>query len=122
MNGQLALVDVQPAAKLTERQQAVLDALQRAGHDGLDADQAGAIAHELKAGRWQHSRDERCLYCAQDGLQILRRLRDLGLARYRRANRSRSLPGVWLAADVNSDPARDLAAERVHYNEFPPGF
>jgi hypothetical protein len=101
MPEQLALIPAE-AKPLTPRQQAVLEALIAAGQDGLDTDQAGAIAHELKEGRWAHSRDDRCSFCGKDGRQILERLAELGHARYRRANRARSLPGVWLATDLSS--------------------
>lgn len=118
---QLALIPVQPKP-LTDRQQAVLDALTAAGQDGLDTDQAGAIAHELKEGRWAHGRDDRCAYCAQDGKQILQRLADLGHARYRRANRAKSLPGIWLAMNPTTDLAEHAAASDAAFGEFPPGF
>ena len=80
---QLPLVEVEGETRLTPRQQAVLQALKAAGWGGLRADEAGAIAHEMKEGRSQHGRDNRCDYCARDGRQILARLRDLGYARYR---------------------------------------
>jgi ribosomal protein S14 len=100
---QLALLEPAPP-RLTERQRAVHDALVKAGQDGLDADQAGAIAHTLKDGRWAHSKDERCQFCGKDGQAILRRLGELGLARYRRANRARSIPGAWLATNAEPQP------------------
>jgi hypothetical protein len=105
---QLALLPDAPA-RLTDRQAAVLHGLQAAGTDGLDTDQAGAIAHELKEGRWAHSRDARCAYCARDGKTILQRLAQLGHARYRRANRARSVPGTWLATNQTTDPADDTS-------------
>lgn len=119
MTEQLALLDLAPEIKLTDRQQAVLDALKAAGPDGLDTDQAGAIAHETPAASgYSHTRDTRCVHCAHAGKQILERLAELGLARYRRANRSKSLHGVWLATDLPDDPR----PSRVPYNEFPEGF
>jgi hypothetical protein len=99
MNEQPTLFDVRATVKLTARQQAVLDALQAAGPDGLDTDQAGAIAHELRDSIWAHDRDRRCQYCASAGKEILKALAAKGLARYRRADRSRSLPGIWLSTD-----------------------
>lgn len=80
---QLALVEIAAAPKLTDRQAAVLQAVQAAGLDGLHADEAGAVAHALKEGRWRHGRDERCAFCGSDGNAILRRLRTLGLVKYR---------------------------------------
>jgi hypothetical protein len=103
---QLALLEPAPP-RLTERQRAVRDALQAAGQDGLDADQAGAIAHTLKEGRWAHSKDERCQFCGKDGQAILRRLAELGLARYRRADRARNTHGTWLP--TNEEPQPDAA-------------
>lgn len=114
MTDALQIFEPDTVHKLTDRQQAVHDALHRAGHDGLDTDQAGAIAHELKAGRWAHSRDDRCQFCGKDGKQILERLRHLGLARYRR--RSGQQPGAWVAA--NAAPVKPDAG----FGEFPPGF
>lgn len=74
-----------PALK-SDRQRAVLLELRKLGR--LDQDEAGAIAHELKEGRWAHGRDTRCDFCSRDGRQILERLVGLGLARRRRpANR-----------------------------------
>ena len=83
MTNQLPLVEVEGETRLTPRQQAVLQALKAAEWGGLRTDAAGAIAHEMKEGRWAHSRDTTCDYCARDGKQILARLRDLGFARYR---------------------------------------
>lgn len=99
MTEQLALIPAAPRP-LTDRQAAVLQALHAAGTDGLDTDAAGAIAHTLKAGRWAHPADQRCLYCGKDGRAILARLAELGHCRYRRANRAKSLPGVWLATSL----------------------
>lgn len=114
MNTQLALIAVDPTPVLTERQQAVYTALTAAGHEGLDADQAGAIAHELKEGRWQHGRDERCNYCGREGQQILVRLREYGLARYRR--RKGQLAGVWLTTgSAAAPPSRS-------FGDFPEGY
>ncbi len=78
---QLAILAEAP--KLTPRQQVVMDALTRAGHDGIAPGAAGAILHELKEGRWAHGRDERCDFCSRDGLSVLKALRKKGLARYR---------------------------------------
>lgn len=115
MNGQLELVEAAPP-KLTDRQATILDALQHAGQDGLDTDQAGAHWHAAKG---IHRADTRCRYCAQDGKGILEALRAKGLARYRRANRSRSQPGVWLATNVTEDPADDTTLLRGMSAEIP---
>jgi hypothetical protein len=110
MSEQLALLP--PAQRrLTERQRAVRDALRAAGQDGLDADQAGAIAHTLKDGRWAHSKDERCRFCGKDGQAIMRRLAELGLARYRRANRQRNIHGTWLPTDAEPQPDAAIPAD-----------
>lgn len=39
----------------------------------LSADEAGAILHEH---RGKHGRDQRCHFCAEDGLEALTRLRE----------------------------------------------
>jgi len=97
MNDQIPLVEVEAIPKLKPRQQVVLDALRRAGTDGLEPSEAGAHLHALKEGRWAHSAEERCVYCGRDGNAVLKRLRDLGLARYRGRMR------VWQAADLDSN-------------------
>jgi hypothetical protein len=94
MSEQLPLVEVDPEPRLTDRQQLALTALQDAGADGLHADEVGARLHEAKQTKWAHSREERCVYCAGDGLQVLRRLRELGLARYRAKGK------MWQAVGV----------------------
>lgn len=91
---QLELVPAPTTPKLTARQQAVLDALTAAGADGLEPSEAGAVLHALKEGRWAHSREERCEYCGRDGLAVLRRLRALGLSRYRAKTK------VWTTTDA----------------------
>jgi hypothetical protein len=92
---QLELLEPTPAVpKLTDRQAAVLDAVRRAGIDGLDADHAGAITHGFKTGGWAHGPDERCDYCGRDGNAVLKRLRELELVAYRRAKGS--MPGGWV--------------------------
>lgn len=103
MAEQLQLIETRPSPKLTGRQQAVLDALTQAAHDGITTDEAGATAHALKEGRWAHGPDDRCLYCSRDGRQILEALRTKGLARYR------SRLKVWQLADLPAEkpePAR----------------
>jgi hypothetical protein len=105
MPDQLALIPVEPRP-LTDRQQAIVDALHRAGPDGLDTDQAGAILHEL---RGVHTRDTRCQWCTREGKGVLHRLADLGHARYRRANRARSIPGAWLATNIETTQAPERA-------------
>ncbi len=115
---QLALIPAEPKP-LTGRQQAVLDALQAAGQDGLDTDAAGAIAHEIPTSSgYSHARDTRCIHCAHAGRQILDRLAELGHARYRRANRAKSVPGAWLATNLTAD----TEAARGDFGEFPEGF
>jgi hypothetical protein len=120
MSDQLTIVETGP--KLTPRQQAVHQALQAAGQDGLHADEAGAVAHEQKEGRWAHSRDERCQWCGKDGKQILHALRAKGLARYR------SKLKAWQASTIESEPVVETpqpdfsGAGPVPYNAFPVGF
>lgn len=93
MTEQLALLEVEPAIRLTDRQAAVLDAVQTAGRDGIDTDHAGAILH---ARNGYHDIDSRCRHCGRDGRSVLRgELERKGLVRYRRGNRQ--TPGGWVA-------------------------
>lgn len=94
MTDQLALLEVPAAPKLTDQQSLVLRRLVEAGADGLEASEAGALAHSVMESRWRHSDQERCAYCGKRGLQILQRLKEIGLARYRGRMR------VWQAADL----------------------
>lgn len=72
MTEQLALTDIgAPPPKLTPNQQAVWD-LVRTTQGGVTRDQAGALVHSLKEGRWSHPATERCDFCARDGRQALR--------------------------------------------------
>jgi hypothetical protein len=107
MSEQLPLLALEP--KLTGRQRRVLDALLAAGQHGLHADEAGALAHEMKQGRWAHSSAERCVWCGGDGLAILRRLKDLGLARYR------SRLKAWQAVTTTETVAVDERSEEEIY-------
>lgn len=97
---QLAIPEVQVESKpkLTDRQALALAALQAADHAGLHADEVGALLHEQKQGRWGHSREERCAWCGGDGLAMLRRLRELGHARYRAKLKA------WQATELPLEP------------------
>ena len=109
---QSTLFGVDQVVQLTNRQQRVLDALHAAGQDGLHADEAGALAHEMKHGRWAHPNQERCVYCAGDGLAILRRLKEHGLARYRSKSK------IWQAVGTDSTPAPVSAITVSEEDEF----
>lgn len=115
MSEQLALIELAPepaAPKLTDRQELVLDAVNRAGPvDGLHADEAGAL---LCAHRGKHKVEDRCRWCGANGKDVLNALKTKGLVRYRRARSSRvgfaGQPGAWFAvADATEDPAKDTA-------------
>lgn len=96
MSEQLVLIPEAPP-KLTDKQQALLDAVTSAGQDGLEASEAGAVLHALKEeSRWAHTRHERCEWCGRDGNQYLKRLRTLGHVRY-----SGKLK-VWLAVGTEA--------------------
>lgn len=96
MTEQLVLIPP-PAPRLTDKQQALLDAVTQAGSEGLDAAEGGAVLHALKEeSRWAHTRQERCVYCGRDGNQYLRRLRVLGHVRY--AGKLK----VWVAVGVEA--------------------
>lgn len=123
MSEQLAIpeVQVEPKPKLTDRQALALATLQAAGLDGLHADEVGALLHEQKQGRWAHGREERCAWCGGDGLAMLRRLRELGHARYRAKLKA------WQATEL--PPAEPVPVPEdydgegpVPYNALPAGF
>ncbi len=106
--------------RLTDRQAAVLAALQAAGESGLEPSEAGAIAHELKEGRWAHSREQRCAYCAEAGAEVCKALERKGLARYVRGR------GLWYAT-LDPEPQAegyppDFEGLRGSYNALPAGF
>lgn len=68
MKEQPALFTVPEEPKLTVDQQLVWDSLQ-AHADGLSADEVGAIVH---ASHGKHVAVDRCEWCGQRGLQLLR--------------------------------------------------
>lgn len=70
-----------PPRPLTDRQASALELLQRAGSDGLRADELGAALCE-RNGR--HAAGDRCEYDKANGLGVLRALRTKGVARARR--------------------------------------
>jgi hypothetical protein len=76
------LFDVGPVDEntLTERQRAVLRAAR--SPEGVDPRQAGHAAHAAAGCKWCRA-TEPCRYAESDGNTILRRLRELGLVRYR---------------------------------------
>lgn len=105
-----------PAApKLTDRQQFALDQLERAGADGLTADEIGAAWCQQ---RGVHSAETRCKFCGQSGQGLANELKAKGLARYRR--KKGDLDGAWLHHGAPSAPPRPDSG--VPYNEFPAGF
>lgn len=112
MTEQLALVPA-PPKPLTAKQQAVLDAVTRAGTEGLTTVEAGAILHSLKEeSRWAHTPQERCRFCSQDGAAYLRRLRALGHVKYR------SVLKVWVPADSTQPLSEELPrgmTDRIPY-------
>jgi hypothetical protein len=101
VTGQLELLE-QELRPLTPRQQAVLDALQRAGQDGLLPAEAGAIVH-MAQGR--HGPGLGCRWCPTAGLEILRALRKRGLAR------QRGRPRVWVAVGVPTPDPPGMSSE-----------
>jgi hypothetical protein len=107
----------QPATPtLTDRQQHALNTIQTAGQDGIHADELGAALHQL---RGTHKAGARCLYCGQEGVQMTRRLRDLGLVRYRAKLKT------WVAVETAGDepiPADHVGDGPVPFNAFPAGF
>lgn len=113
--------------QLTDRQAAVLDLVERATHEGITADEAGALLHSLKEGRWAHTTDDRCEFCGRDGKAVLEALRTKGLVTYRRARGNR--PGGWTtvgqhvpASEPAPVPPDHDGAGPVPFNAFPKGF
>ena len=95
-----------PPPELHPRQQLVLDTLRAAGHDGLHADEVGAAIHEY---RGRHDRGTRCDYCAREGGQVLKRLRELGHVR-------RDRHGNWYALDLpEREGAYDPATAEIPF-------
>ncbi len=95
-------VETQPRL-LTDRQAFALELLQRAGGEGLRADEVGA---ELCERRGRHSAGDRCQFDKANGLDVLRALRTKGYARSRR-------DGSWHAVEAESDAS---------FGAFPEGF
>jgi hypothetical protein len=118
-------VPLKPRLELTEKQRAVLLEL-RTRHP-LTADDAGAIAHELKTGRWGHTRDTRCDYCGRDGRQILDRLVDLGLAKRKRGAGHMNYHPAYpdpdpVAHDAELAQAADRPVNQGGHGQLPQGF
>jgi hypothetical protein len=82
---------------LTDRQQFVVELLQRAGREGLAADEVGANLCERKG---KHPAGDRCEWCSKNGLQVLRSLR----SRHGKVKSRRN--GSWYALDgvIEPDP------------------
>ena len=85
--------------RLTLRQKAVYEEV-RAHPGGVTADEAGAAAHTVpgpRGGR-THGLDERCEWCASEGLRILEQLISAGLVRRRRSG-VRGVGYLYVIAD-----------------------
>lgn len=111
---QLALlaIPVEPTT-LPTNQRLLHEAIQRAGGEGAHTDELGALLCEH---RYQHSRDDRCLYCSSNAKPVLNALQAKGLVRYRRAKNGN--PGAWLP-NTTSDPADDTSLPRGMSTEIP---
>lgn len=103
----MTLFDPGPAARLTERQQLVMDAVRKGGEDGIRAPQAGAAIH---SSRGVHGHLDECRYCYSEGAHILRRLQELGHV-------TRDRHGNWRAAGTSRDVGYDPATAA-----FPEGY
>lgn len=122
MNDQLDLTGnahtIIPGGKtLTERQQLCLNFIR--AHAPVPSDELGALLHQHRQrnGGLGHSEDSRCKYCGDEGSQMGRRLRELGLVREARGlgwyDATKPRPGDARADAGGGDPT---------YNELPPGF
>lgn len=79
---QTSLFEEEPAGpKLTDRQRFALEQLRR-HRDGLTQDELGALLH-VRKGR--HDDWQRCNWCSQDGLGVLKALRKKELVARRRS-------------------------------------
>jgi hypothetical protein len=96
--GQLTLFDEHP--RLTDRQAYALDLTRAAGPEGLPADELGALLCEI---RGRHPAGGRCEWDAQNGLHVLRALREKGLVRYRAKMKA------WVATGDLPDPEESPA-------------
>jgi hypothetical protein len=107
---QLRLIDPDPPA-LTERQQYVLEAIARAGEEGLYTEEVGALLH---ARNRRHGEDERCDYCGRDGRGVAEELKRKG----RVAQRAR--PTRWVVA--GTPRVKRPRSTWVDDGEWPEGF
>lgn len=114
MTDQLTLIDPEPP-RLTERQQVALEHL--GSNQPLTNDELGAFLHEARraGGGSGHGREERCAYCAAEGGQMGRRLRELGYAAYRRGH-------GWVVAGTPLPPAVARGGYDPAVAPFPKGF
>lgn len=121
MSEQLPLIAAPP--KLRPRQQALYD-LVRAHPEGITKDEAGALIHSLKGGRWAHPASERCDWCARDGRQALssKALKPLLVGRrdgrwyLRDASDYERAPAGIVSHHVPGDPFADLYADPARLN------
>lgn len=120
MSEQLALIETGP--KLTSRQRFALDAVTRAGEEGLTGDELGAALHEWKH---VHHSGDRCRWCGKDGRAVMVALNEKGLVRYRarlKVWQAVELPAVPAAGSRSGPPPDHAGAGPVPFGAFPEGF
>lgn len=126
MTDQLFTEPMPAVQPLPPNQDTVMRLLNRHLPQGITGDEAGAAVH---AQRGKHPADERCVFCGQDGKQVLRALARKGLATGRR-------DGYWTPpgptakreheralADAQADQAAPEARpSSIAEDGFPVGF
>lgn len=116
MTEQATLFEVEPSLpKLRDRQQYALDEISAAGAEGIHTDELGALLCQ-RNGR--HPAGDRCTWCSKNGLDVLNRLRELGLVRYQAKLKAWTATGI---PDLSSE-TRTAKPGTVPYNQFPEGF
>jgi hypothetical protein len=101
---------------LTPRQQQVFDHVR--AHDGVTADQIGALLHSQR-GKRQHPADQRCTWCARDGHAALSSKGLKQLVKYRNEHGAR----VYVVRDPKDrvrapEPTYEPTEEELQANPF----
>lgn len=107
--------DADKHRRLTARQELALAFIAKTGT--VSSDELGAVLHEDRRARGGrgHDRDERCDYCATEGADMGRRLRELGLVTKRRG-----VDGGWCAA--NDESQHEETSQLGEGDPWPEGF
>ena len=110
--------DADKHRRLTERQELALGYIKE--HGPVSSDELGAILHQhrLFGGGRGHHRDERCDYCGDEGSQMGKRLRELGLV-----TKSAGLDGGWILAAKDEPKHEERETSQLSETDpFPEGY